>query len=231
MTFPEKKRLLLTQVTRAPQFWEPPEIPIIWLPPGNSNLSEPGKIWLPPGNKNQESYVTKVKVPNYNHVWIEEKIGEYNNGKHINGQRDIGICNNFHHTKQEVKKDLKKHGYKFARFEPVEIMLQDVCDNCELVGRPKFERRPNEFDYHIRSPSTEKPSKLESVRNSDVIKYKTGRDDDYVLTYRHTKGSKRKCTIGKLDKNHLNIIKKGKVHQGLKKRMFPFYIKAFQKFL
>ena len=174
------------------------------------------------GNKNQEGYVTKVKVPNYNHVWIEEKIGEFKNGKSISGQSELFICNNFHHTKEEVKKDLKKNGYKFAYFEPVEIMLQDVCDNCGLVGRPKFDRRPNEFDYHVRKA-------LPSGFPQEPIP--TGRDDDYVLTYRHTKGSKAKCTIGKLDKNHLNIIKNGKVHQGLKKRMFPFYIKAFQKFL
>jgi len=182
------------------------------------------------GNKNQECYVTKVKVPNYNHVWIDEKIGEYNNGKPINGQRDIGICNNFQISKNEFKRKLKEHGYKFACFEPVEIMVQDVCDNCGLVGRPKFDRRPNEFDYHVRSKSGS-GSKLESARDSDTTKYKTGRDDDYVLTYRHTKGSKVKCTIGKLDKNHLNIIKKGKVHEGMKKHIFPFYIKAFQKFL
>jgi len=190
------------------------------------------------GNKNQECYLTKVKVPNYNHVWIKEKItlnmdsGKGFEMKSTIAERELGICNNFLHTKQEVKKDLKEHGYKFARFEPVKIMLQDVCDNCQLVGRPKFERRPNDFDYHVRSSSTEKPSKLKWSRDTkSVNKLITGRDDDYVLTYRHTKGSKRKCTIGKLDKNHLNIIKKGKVHQGLKKRMFPFYIKAFQKFL
>jgi len=182
------------------------------------------------GNKNQEYYVSKVKVPNYNHVWIDEKIGEYNNGKPINGQRDIGICNNFQISKKEFKRKLKEHGYKFARFEPVEIMMQDVCDNCGLVGRPKFDRRPYEFDYHIRSISGI-GTKLEQVQSSDIIKYKTGRDDDYVLTYSHKKGNKAKCTIGKLDKNHLNIIKKGKVHEGLKKRIFPFYIKAFRKFL
>jgi len=188
------------------------------------------------GNKNQECYVTKVKVPNYNHVWIKEKITlNMDSGKGFElkstiAERELGICNNFQHTKQEVKKDLKKNGYKFARFEPVQIMMQDVCDNCGLVGRPKFDRRPNEFDYHVRSKSGS-GSKLESARDSDTTKYKTGRDDDYVLTYRHTKGSKVKCTIGKLDKNHLNIIKKGKVHEGMKKHIFPFYIKAFQKFL
>ena len=189
------------------------------------------------GNKNQEGYVTKVKVPNYNHVWIKEKITlNMDNGKGFElkstiAERELGICNNFHHTKQEVKKDLKEHSYKFARFEPVEIMLQDVCDNCGLVGRPKFDRRPNDSDYHVRSRSGS-GSKLEPSRDTESVpKLITGRDDDYVLTYRHTKGSKAKCTIGKLDKNHLNIIKNGKVHQGLKKRMFPFYIKAFQKFL
>jgi len=184
------------------------------------------------GNKNQEHYVSKVKVPNYNHVWIKEKITLMMNNekKSTIGETKIGICNNFQHTKEEVKKDLKEHGYKFARFEPVEIMLQDVCDNCGLVGRPKFDRRPNEFDYHVRSKSGI-GTRLEPALDSDTIKYKTGRDDDYVLTYSHKTGTKPKCTIGKLDKNHLNIIKKDKVHEGLKKRMFPFYIKAFRKFL
>jgi len=157
------------------------------------------------GNKNQEHYVSKVKVPNYNHVWIDEKIGEYNNGEPINGQRDIGICNNFLYTKEEIKKDLKKNGHKFAHFEPVEILLQDVCDNCGLVGRPKFDRRPNEFDYHVRSESGS-GTKLEQAYDSDTIKYKTGRDDDYILTYSHKKGSKPKCTIGCKYQNLCNCI-------------------------
>jgi len=38
----------------------------------------------------------------------------------------------------------------------------------------------------------------------------------------------KKCTIGKLDKNHLNIIKNGKVHEKLKKHIFPYFIKSMK---
>lgn len=177
------------------------------------------------GNKNQSDYVSKVKVPNYNEVIIKENINADKNGKPHYAETSIGICNNFQHTKEEVTEDLKKNGYEVIRFDPVKIQVQDKCPNCGLVGRPKFDRRPNSIDYHIRSES----SKLERIHDSDTQRYKTDRTDDFPLTYSHKiDGKVKKCTVGKLDKNHLNIIKEGKVNEKMKESIFPFYIKSIK---
>lgn len=178
------------------------------------------------GNKNQEDYVTNVKVPNYNEVIIKQNINADKNGKPHYAETSIGICNNFQHTKEEVTEDLKKKGCQVIRFEPVKIRVVDRCPNCELVGRPKFDRRPNSMDYHVRSES----SKLKRIYDEhDSQRYETNREDDYTLTYSHKiDGKVKKCTIGKLDKNHLNIIKDGKVNEKMKKNIFPFYIKSMK---
>lgn len=183
------------------------------------------------GNKNQEHYVSKVKVPNYNKVIYKVKCSEDNDGNNQYAEGEL-YYNNFQHTKEEVTKDIEKQSflgvnYKVVRFEPMEIRVIDRCPNCELVGRPKFDRRPNEIDYHIRSES----SKLKRIYGTpnDTQRYKTNRTDDYVLTYSHKiDGKVKKCTIGKLDKNYLNIIKDGKVNEKMKKRIFPFYIESMK---
>ncbi|QLH06583.1 hypothetical protein [Nitrosopumilus ureiphilus] len=182
------------------------------------------------GNKNQEHYGSKVKVPNYNQVIIKENINVDKNKKPIYAESSIGICNNFQHTKEEVTEDLKKNGYEVIRFEPVIIRVVDRCPNCELVGRPKFDRRPNAFDYHVRSSRTGILSKLKKNQDPErADRLETNRPDDYVLTYSHKIENKvKKCTIGKLDKNHLNIIKESKVNEKMKEHIFPFYIESMR---
>jgi len=168
------------------------------------------------GNKNQEDYVTKVKVPNYNEVIIKVNINADKNVKSRDAETSAGMCNNFHYTKKEVIEDLKKKGFEVIRFDPIEIRVLDRCDNCGLVGRPKFDRKPNHTDYHVRS-------------HNPRTKFETNRPDDFTLTYSHKiDGKVTKCTIGKLDKNHLNIIKDGKVHEGMRKHIFPYYIKSMK---
>ena len=172
------------------------------------------------GNKNQSDYVTKVKVPNYNKVIYKVKCSEDNDGNNLYGENE-SYCNNFQHTKEEVTKDIEKQSffgvnYKVVRFEPMEIRVLDKCPNCGLVGRPKIDRRPNKYDYHVRS-------------GNSAPRFKTNRSDDFTLTYSHKiDGKVKKCTIGKLDKNHLNIIKDGKVHEKLKQHVFPFFIKSMK---
>jgi len=168
------------------------------------------------GNKNQSDYVTKVKVPNYNEVIIKVNINADKKGKPMYAETSAGMCNNFHYTKKEVIEDLKKKGLEVVRFDPIEIRVLDRCDNCGLVGRPKFDRRPNHTDYHVRS-------------GNSTTKFETNRSDDFTLTYSHKiDGKVKKCTIGKLDKNHLNIIKDDKVHEKLKKHIFPYFIKSMK---
>ena len=113
----------------------------------------------------------------------------------------------------------------------MEIRVLDRCDNCGLVGRAKFDRRPNAFDYHTRSSKGSGTKLASSHDGESVDKLITNREDDYVLTYSHKKNGKvKKCTIGKLDKNNLNIIKDGKVHEGMKKHIFPFFIQSMKNF-
>lgn len=179
------------------------------------------------GNKNQEHYESKVKVPNYNQVIIKENINTDKNGKPIYAETSIGICNNFHHTKEEVIEDLKKNGLEVIRFEPVIIRVLEICSNCELVGKPKFDRRPNSIDYHIRTKSSKLKKNYDNPE--DNHRYETNREDDYPLTYSHKiDGKVKKCTIGKLDKNHLNIIKDDKVNEKMKEHIFPFYIESIK---
>ena len=172
------------------------------------------------GNKNQSDYVTKVKVPNYNKVIYKVKCSEDNDGNNLYAESET-YCNNFQHTKEEVIKDIEKQSflgdnYKVVRFEPMEIRVLDKCPNCGLVGRAKFDRRPNHTDYHVRT-------------GNSATSFKTNRPDDFTLTYSHKKDGKvTKCTIGKLDKNHLNIIKDDKVHEGMRKHIFPYFIKSMK---
>jgi len=182
------------------------------------------------GNKNQSNYATEVKVPNYNQVIIKENVNADKKAEPIWAESKVGICNNFQFTKEEVIEDLRKNGLEVVHFEPVEIRLLDKCLNCGLVGRPKFDRRPNDFDYHVRSRNTEKPSKLKpSYDTESVNKLITNRPDDFTLTYSHKiNGVVKKCVIGKLDKNHMNVIKDGKIVEELKKYLFPYYIKSMK---
>lgn len=186
------------------------------------------------GNKNQEHYVSKVKVPNYNKVIYKVKCSEDNDGNNQYAEGEL-YYNNFQYTKEEVTKDIEKQSflgvnYKVVRFEPMEIRVLDKCPNCGLVGRAKFDKRPNAFDYHSRSERTGILSKLK--KNTDperADRLETNRPDDYVLTYSHKiDGKVKKCTIGKLDKNHLNIIKDGKVNEKMKEHIFPFYIESMK---
>ncbi|MDF2426306.1 MAG: hypothetical protein OPY04_00015 [Nitrosopumilus sp.] len=116
------------------------------------------------GNKNQEHYASKVKVPNYNKVIYKVKCSEDNDGNNLYAEGEL-YYNNFQHTKEEVTKDIEKQSflgvnYKVVRFEPMEIRVLDKCPNCGLVGRAKFDKRPNAFDYHSRSERTGILSKL-----------------------------------------------------------------------
>lgn len=181
------------------------------------------------GNKKQEDYATKVKVPNYNEVIIKVNINADKNCKPHYAETSVEICNNFQHTKEEVTEDLKKKGYEVIRFDPVKTQVQDRCPDCGLAGRPKFDRRPNAYDYHSRSNYSSKDGDDYETARGTKTKFKTGRDDDFILTYSHKICNKvKKCTIGKLDKNHLTIIKNGKVNEKMIEHIFPFYIKSIK---
>lgn len=169
----------------------------------------------------QEHSISKVKIPNYNKVTYKEKISEDLNGNPIYGEAEF-YCNNFHYTKEQVIQELEKNGLEVVKFEPMTITMLVLCPNCNKEGIPKIDRRPNKYDYHVYQ---------NSIRSDDngVTKRETNRPDDFVLTYSHKIGDTvKKCTIGKLDKNHLNIIKKGKVHAKMKQHIFPFYIESMK---
>jgi len=170
----------------------------------------------------EEYQVSKVKLPNYNKVIYQVKCSEDNNGKNLFAEAET-YCNNFQHTKEEITKEIEKRSflgvnYKVIRFEPMEIPIKDECPTCHKIGIPKIDKKSNEIDYHVRSGG------IASVR--------TDRPDEYRLVYDHKIGKKTvKHVISTLDKVMLNFNKRGKTHTKTKENIFPFYLKAFQKFL
>ena len=170
----------------------------------------------------EEYQVSKVKLPNYNKVIYKVKCSKDNNGKNLFAEEETH-CNNFQHTKEEVTKDIEKRSflgvnYKVIRFEPMEIPIKDECPTCHKIGIPKIDRKSNKIDYHVYS--------------GGKSNHLTGRSDDYRLVYDHKIGKKTvKHVISTLDKVMLNFNKRGKTHIKTKANIFPFYLKAFQKFL
>ncbi len=147
-----------------------------------------------------------IELPKFNKITYQVKVGVDDDGKTHYATTDY-VSN------LPTPKDME-----VIESKPHTMKLRDTCPNCHKQGRPRMARRPNNIDYHVRSHNVQE-------------KFQTNRPDDFTLTYSHKiDGKVKKCTIGKLDKNHLNIIKNGKVHEKLKKHIFPYFIKSMKNF-
>jgi len=142
---------------------------------------------------------TKVKIPYFFNVSVQDKIGEYtsgkNKGKSIMGTQDV----------QSIKEPFPKE-WDIVKYEPVEIMFLNKCPKCSKEGRPRINKKNNEDYTHYKKANL--------------------REEEYRLAYWHkVEGKKDKpCIIAKFDQENGIFTETGKISNKVVDYVFPNYI-------
>lgn len=152
-----------------------------------------------PHDNNKIYKITKVKIPYFFKVAIQEKIGEYtsgkNKGKPIIGTRDV----------QAIKKPFPKE-WDIAEYEPMEIIFRNKCLKCHKEGRPRIYLKDNKDYTHYNKPNH--------------------REEEYRLIYNHKQedGKVTQCIIARFDQESGIFTESGEVSDKVTDYVFPNYI-------
>ena len=138
--------------------------------------------------KQQEHNISKVKIPYFFKVSIQDKIGEYNNGKSIYGTQDV------------ISKEPFPKEWDIVKYEPVEIAFLNKCPKCGKEGRPRIDKKNNEHYHqpkyashrveeyrliynHKQEDKTVKPCIVARFNQKDGIFTETGKVSKKVVDY------------------------------------------------
>lgn len=150
-------------------------------------------------DKQREHRVTKVKIPYFFVVSVQDKIGVYtkgeNNGKPIMGTTDL----------QPIKEPFPKE-WDIVKTKPVELTFWNKCPKCGKEGRPRINKK--------------------NVEHYDYPRYTSNAKEVYRLIYNH-KGEDKKvrpCIIAKFDGEHGIFTKTGKISKKVEDYIFPNYL-------
>jgi len=150
-------------------------------------------------SKAREHTITKVKIPYFFVVTVQDKIGEYTSGKK-KGKAIIGT-----QDLQPIKEPFPKE-WDIVITKPVEITFLNECTKCGKVGRPRIDKK-NKDNYHY-------------------PKYISNQKEEYRLIYNHKDkdGKRSQCVIAKFDKKHGIFLKTGKISKRVNDYIFPNYL-------
>ena len=149
--------------------------------------------------ESQEHAITKVKIPYFFVITVQDKIGEYtsgkNKGKPIMGTQDL----------QPIKEPFPKE-WDIVKTKPVEITFLNECLKCGKEGRPRMDKKNKE--------------------NHHYPKYASNQKEEYRLIYNHKDkdGKRSQCVIAKFDKKHGIFLKTGKISKRVNDYIFPNYL-------
>jgi len=149
-------------------------------------------------DKQQEHQITKVKIPYFFTVSIQDKIGEYtsgkNKGKPIYGTQDV------------ISKEPFPKEWDIVEVNPVEITFLNKCPKCHKEGRPRIYEKNNE--------------------NFHQPKYASHREAEYRLIYNHKDedGMVKSCIIARFNQEDGIFTETGKVSDKVVDYVFPNYI-------
>jgi len=156
-------------------------------------------------NSSNKQSLTHVKIPFFNKITFKEKIGKHYDGSphYANGE----II-----TNKPIPKDMQ-----VVKSEQVAIRLYDLCPNCNKIGKPRIDKKPNNIDYHYRV-------------GTKTSKTQTNRPDEYFLVYDHRiNGKVKKCKVTKFDPNHGIFIKKGRFYDKIVNIILPYCVKPLRR--
>jgi len=149
-------------------------------------------------DKQREHRVTKVKIPYFFIVSVQDKIGVYtkggNNGKPIMGTTDL----------QPIKEPFPKE-WDIVKTKPVELTFWNKCPKCGKEGRPRMDKKNNDDYTHYNRPSNR---------------------EEYRLVYNHKTedGKIKQCIIAKFDEKNGIFNKTGKISNRVTDYIFPNYL-------
>jgi len=150
-------------------------------------------------DKQQEHNISKVKIPYFFKVSVQDKIGEYTSGKNkgnpIMGTQDF----------QPIKEPFPKE-WDIVKYEPVEIVFLNKCPKCGKEGRPRIYKKNNEDYTHYNKPNR--------------------REEEYRLIYNHKQEDKtvKPCIVARFNQKDGIFTETGKVSNKVVDYVFPNYI-------
>ena len=137
---------------------------------------------------------TKVKIPYFFKVAVQDKIGEYNDGKPIYGTQDV------------ISKEPFPKEWDIVEYEPVEIQFLNKCPKCHKEGRPRINKKNNEDFTHYKKPNLRE----EEYRLAYWHKVEGKKD--------------KPCIIAKFDQENGIFTETGKISNKVVDYFFPNYI-------
>lgn len=145
-------------------------------------------------NKQQDHNISKVKIPYFFTVSIQDKIGHHKNGKPIYATQDI-----------ISKKPFPKE-WDIVKIVPVEIIFLNKCPKCGKDGRPRVDKKNVEhYDF---------PRYASSMKEQHRLIYNHKQEDKKV----------KSCVIAKFDEKRGIFTKTGKISKRVTDYIFPNYL-------
>ena len=148
-------------------------------------------------DKQREHNISKVKIPYFFKVSVQNKIGEYTSGKK-SGKPIYG-------TEDRISKEPFPKEWDIVKNEPVEITFLNKCPKCGKEGRPRVNKKNNKDYTHYNRPSNR---------------------EEYRLIYNHKDedGKIKPCIIAKFDEELGIFTKTGKISKKVTDYIFPNYL-------
>jgi len=152
------------------------------------------------GMPQQDRCVTKVKVPYFFKVSIQENIGA-----------DHDPNNPIYATREQISKEPFPKDWVIESCTPATIQFTNKCPKCGNMGTPRIDKKDLD-DYHYR-PST------------NTKKNPSKQDEQYRLIYNHKQEDNKYklCVIAKFGKQGI-FTKTGKVSKTVEDYQYPNYI-------
>ena len=153
------------------------------------------------GMPQQDRCVTKVKVPYFFKVSIQENIGA-----------DHDPNNPIYATREQISKEPFPKDWIIESCTPATIQFTNKCPKCDNIGTPRIDKKKVDIDYHYRSKTNTK-------------KTPSTQEEQYRLIYNHKQEDNKYklCVIAKFGKQGI-FTKTGKVSKTVEDYQFPNYI-------